>query len=204
MYQFHYFRYAYNYILALSETLKILESEDDKPAQQSENIPAATQHNISSAYHPTTTDYQQHTAAYKPEPTWQYNTAPSCLQYSPSPAASNPDSYDYYSEVSSSPQSNMSNNDWNQAIDDDIPLCNSNLFVQQQFQPYHHIPSPQPMLRMPEITSALSHCHWSLRLSCFLVSIFDNQSKERVHCVCEKVQYVVIMRLNYHHAIVIV
>ena len=159
-FKFYYFRYAYNYILALSETLKILESEDDKPAQQSENISAATQHNVSSAYHPTTTDYQQHTAAYKPEPAWQYNTAPSCLQYSPSPAASSPDSFDYYSEVSSSPQSNMSNNDWNQAIDDDIPLCNSNLFVQQQqFQPYHHNPSPQPMLCMPEITSALSHCH---------------------------------------------
>lgn len=159
-------RYAYNYILALSETLNILETSDNKSVddqhtstsvheQQVANLASAPQQYIGSTYGTASA------AAYKQEPAWQYNSVPSCIQYSPSPA-SNTDSYDYYSEVSCSPQSNLSSNEWNQAIEEDIMSASSPIFTNQQHQYYayhNNTSSAQNMLHMPEISNALSHCH---------------------------------------------
>ena len=146
---FFVYRYAYNYILALTETVKILDelSEDPEAATTTSDFPMSYNpaHPVYSTT--TTTNIDKPPRELKTEPVWHYETN-SCPQYSPKQSVCSGDSYDYYSDVSCSPQSN----DWSSANSEieesPVKYTAHNL--------YHYAPQT---INVPAISAALSHCH---------------------------------------------
>ncbi|XP_067951670.1 neurogenin-1-like [Watersipora subatra] len=133
-------RYAYNYILALSEAVKIMDSmNEDSESTSSVEEQCSPPY---STYSPP--PISENYANIKPEPVWQYNPS-QCAQYS-SPASV--DCPDYFSETSYSPQSI----DWNSVTSEqeESPMKYATHNVYQY--------TPQSVV-IPAISTALSHCH---------------------------------------------
>lgn len=158
-----YFRYAHNYIFALTETLKALKEQDEL----AECSPEPSKH--MEAYHPTTNNTYPSIPHFAPsaqaqpdlrynvntEHVWGQTAGTTCFQYTQSPQQSigSQDSYDYYSEVSNSPLSSCSTNEWNPGYSpkhEDSPM-------KYQYPSYNdHMNHIRPMYNMG---ATLSHCH---------------------------------------------